>query len=170
MKRGNVKGREEANSWRVIYPLVSVGTKPPLVHIVEEYYFPITKFVPELFLTCHESLATKTPVKSQSPWCRFQLRSFFIKDGVSTSSTQSRQRRSTPCRRVKNLPASHQDSKGPALWDTTCASLKNQYTRQQRLAHSLSLELILALTLSKLMLNLKMWSISSLIGLKNFCG
>jgi hypothetical protein len=34
----------------VIYPVVSVGTKPPLVHVVEaptqEYCFPVTKSLP----------------------------------------------------------------------------------------------------------------------------
>jgi hypothetical protein len=38
---------EETNSWHVIYPMVSVGSKPPLVNVVEaltqEYCFPVTK-------------------------------------------------------------------------------------------------------------------------------
>jgi hypothetical protein len=48
-----------------IYPVVSVGTKPSLVHIVEalEYCIPITKSLPELFLTRHEGLATKALAK-----------------------------------------------------------------------------------------------------------
>jgi hypothetical protein len=68
---------------------------------------------------------------------------------------QIRRHRSTPNRRVNDLPASHQDSKGPAHRDTTCGSLKNNHTRQQHVALSLSLELILALTPSQLVLNLR---------------
>jgi hypothetical protein len=44
------EGWEEANSWYTIYLVVSVGTKPPLVHVVEaliqEYCFPVTKSLP----------------------------------------------------------------------------------------------------------------------------
>ena len=48
--RKRKEGWEEANSWHAIYPVVSVGTKPPLVHVVEaltqEYCFPVTKSLP----------------------------------------------------------------------------------------------------------------------------
>jgi hypothetical protein len=50
-----------------IYPVVSVDTRPPLVHVVEalkEYCFLVTKFFPELFLTCHKGLATEAHTKS----------------------------------------------------------------------------------------------------------
>src|SRR5688572_20835490 len=50
-----------------IYPVVSVGTKPPLVHVVEalaqEYYFPITKSLPGHPLTYHKGSATKVHAK-----------------------------------------------------------------------------------------------------------
>jgi hypothetical protein len=43
--RKRKEGWEEANSWHVIYLVVSVGAKPPLVHVVEaltqEYCFPV---------------------------------------------------------------------------------------------------------------------------------
>jgi hypothetical protein len=29
---------DEANSWHTIYPVVLVGTKPPLIHVVEELH------------------------------------------------------------------------------------------------------------------------------------
>jgi hypothetical protein len=46
----------------VIYLVVSVGTKPPLVHVVEaltqEYCFPITKSLPRAPLDSLQRLAT----------------------------------------------------------------------------------------------------------------
>jgi hypothetical protein len=94
-----------------------------------------------------------------------------MKDRGLHVPAQSCRHHSTPSRRVDDLPASQQDSKGLAYQDTTCGSIKNQYTRQQYLALSLSLELILALkaamscslsleltialTLLKLVLNLR---------------
>jgi hypothetical protein len=59
-----------------------------------------------------------------------------MKEGALHVPAQSHRRRSTASRRVDDLPVSHQDSKGPAHRDTTCGSLKNQHTRQQRLALS----------------------------------
>jgi hypothetical protein len=54
--------QQEANIWHAIYPMVSVGTKPPLVHIVEalprEYYFPATKSLPRAPLVSPQRLAT----------------------------------------------------------------------------------------------------------------
>jgi hypothetical protein len=48
--RKRKEGWEEANSWHTIYLVILVGTKPPLVHVVEvltqEYYFPATKSLP----------------------------------------------------------------------------------------------------------------------------
>jgi hypothetical protein len=56
------KGWEEANSWHTIYPVVSVDTKPLLVHVVEEpiqeYCFPITKPLPRAPLDSPQRLAT----------------------------------------------------------------------------------------------------------------
>jgi hypothetical protein len=56
--RKRKEGWEEANSWHAIYLVVSVGTKPPLVHVVQaltqEYYFPVTKFSQEHHLTWHK--------------------------------------------------------------------------------------------------------------------
>ena len=56
----------------------------------------------------------------------------------SPSPAQSCRRRSTPSRRVVDLPASHQCSKGPAHRDTMVGSLKNRSTRiSTLLIHSL---------------------------------
>jgi hypothetical protein len=55
--RNRKEGWEEANSWHAIYPVVSVGTKPPLVHIVEAHK-SIASQSPSLsqdhYLTCHK--------------------------------------------------------------------------------------------------------------------
>jgi hypothetical protein len=50
------KGDEEANSWHVIYLVVSVGTKPPLVHVeapTQEYCFRSPSLSQEHHLTRH---------------------------------------------------------------------------------------------------------------------
>jgi hypothetical protein len=59
------KGKHDttlANSWHAIYPIVSVGTKPTLVHVVEaltqEYYFPVTKSLSRAPLDSPQRLAT----------------------------------------------------------------------------------------------------------------
>jgi hypothetical protein len=55
-------GWEEANSWHTIYLVVSVGTKPPLVHVVEaltqQYCFPVTKSLLRAPLDSPQRLAT----------------------------------------------------------------------------------------------------------------
>jgi hypothetical protein len=54
------EGWEEVNSWHAICLVVSVGTKSPLVHIVEAltqgYCFPVTKSLQEHHLTRHKCL------------------------------------------------------------------------------------------------------------------
>jgi hypothetical protein len=61
--RKRKEGWEEANSWHAIYPVVSVGTKRPLVHIVEaltqEYCFLVTKSLPRAPLDSPQSLALR---------------------------------------------------------------------------------------------------------------
>jgi hypothetical protein len=56
------EGWEEANSWHAIYPMVSVGTKPPIVNIVEaltqEYLFLVTKSHPRAPLDFPQRLVT----------------------------------------------------------------------------------------------------------------
>jgi hypothetical protein len=60
--RKRKEGWDEANSWQVIYLVVSVGTKPPIVHVAEaltqEYYFPVTKSLPRAPLDSPQRLAT----------------------------------------------------------------------------------------------------------------
>jgi hypothetical protein len=60
--RKREEGWEEANSWHAIYPVVSVDTKPPLVHVVEaltqEYCFPVTKSLPRAPLDMPQRIAT----------------------------------------------------------------------------------------------------------------
>ena len=64
-----------------IYPVISVSTKPSLVHVVEtlnqEYSFSATKSRPWFFLTRHKGYVKS----SRSSWSRFSLRSFSMKDG-----------------------------------------------------------------------------------------
>jgi hypothetical protein len=54
----------------MIYPMVSVGTKPPLVHVIEaltqEDCFPVTKPLPRAPLDLPERLATY--VLAKLPW------------------------------------------------------------------------------------------------------
>jgi hypothetical protein len=62
----------------MIYPVVSVGTKPPLVHVVEaltqEYLFPVTKPLQEHHLTCHKG----------SPWRHLPSSALGHLDAAST--------------------------------------------------------------------------------------
>jgi hypothetical protein len=56
------EGWEEANSWHTIYLVMSVGTKPPLIDVVEtltqEYSFPVTKSLPGAPLDSPQRLTT----------------------------------------------------------------------------------------------------------------
>jgi hypothetical protein len=116
-----LKGRAEGKQTleMKIYHVISIGIKPPLVHIVQaltkEYCFPVTECLLGLFLTRHQGLATKSLAMSLFTSMPYPLRSFSMKEGGLHIPAQSRHRRSTPSRRVDDLPASHQDSKG---WHT----------------------------------------------------
>jgi len=48
-RKGGDEGKKNLDTW--MYPVVSVGTKPPLIHVVEalnqEYCFSATKSLPK---------------------------------------------------------------------------------------------------------------------------
>jgi hypothetical protein len=76
----------------MIHPMVSVGTKPPLVHVVvaltQEYFFQVTKYLPRTPLDSPQRLASTKEhhlVTLMSP----PLRSFSTEEGVSTLKDQS---------------------------------------------------------------------------------
>jgi hypothetical protein len=158
---------EEANSWCVIYPVVSVGTKPSLVRIVEALTKSIAFRSPSLSLDS-PWLATKAHAKSsRSPWCSHHY-------GASTKkgSPHPLHKVILPLhtkpegRRFANKPWRLQ---GASTSRYKLEALKNQYKVTTPYSHTLSRARDnLALHLTKLVLNLKIWSISSLVGLENF--
>jgi hypothetical protein len=151
--------------------VVSVGTKPPLVHVVEALTKSIIFRSPSLFRNS-SWLATKARPLSltpspQSPWCRFHYGASH-EGGVSSSPAQSCRRHSTRNRRVEDLPTSYKDSKEPAHRDTSLRFTQEPtQDHNTLLSYSLS-RASLALHLTKLVINLRIWSMSSLIGLENF--
>jgi hypothetical protein len=73
--------------------MVSVGTKPSLVHVVEaltqEYCFRVTKSLPRAPLDSPQRLATYALAKLPwSPWCRLHYGASPPRKGVSTSPAQ----------------------------------------------------------------------------------
>jgi hypothetical protein len=89
-----------------IYPVVSIGTKPSLVHVVEVLTKSIASRSPNLFRNT-PWLATKaTPLKLtpsfRSPRCRFPLRSFSAEDG---GPAPHQAEESKTCRWVTKTPS-----------------------------------------------------------------
>jgi hypothetical protein len=153
-----------------IYHVVSIGIRLSLIHVVEALSKSIAFQSPSLFWDS-SWFTTKTLAKSP-----------VTSMGISTKELLHEGRGSPHPPHKAVVAAPHQAegsmtcqraTKTPRggiprynLWFT--GSLKNQHTRQQRLALSLSLELILALTLLKLVLNLRMWSMSSWVAWRTF--
>ena len=75
-------------------------------------------------------------------------------EGVSTSLVQGCRCRSTPSRRVDDVPASHQMLQGAGAPKYLLVHSRTSH-KAQHLALTLSKELILALTLTKFVLSLK---------------
>ena len=88
-------------------------------------------------------------------------------EGVSTSPVKGCRHCSTPSRRVDDVPASHQLLQGAGAPKYLLVHSKTSQ-KAQHLALTLSKELILALTLTKFVLSLKIWSICTWVGLKVF--
>jgi hypothetical protein len=130
-----------------------VGIKPSqstLLNHSLKVLLPDHRVFSELFLTFHKNLATKTHAKSPITSMPSPLRSFSVKEGISTSHAQNRRRRSTPSRKVDDLPTSHKDSKTPAHRDTSLSF--TQVTTP--CSHALP-RASLALHLTKSVLNLR---------------
>jgi hypothetical protein len=100
----------------VIYLVVSIGTKPPLIHIVEALHtrvlLPGHRVSPKSIIrlatkACHEGTRQAPLVTLMSP----PLRRFSTKEEGLHVPRIKRPRRSTPSWRVKNLPGNHLDTK-----------------------------------------------------------
>ena len=170
MKCGNVKrGWEEANSR---HEDLSRGS----IHLV------LVRHKATPTPRCWSTLDTRHEVSSgtlldlpqrlakspRSSWSRFPQKSFSMKDGGLH----------VPC--TKPLTPLHTKPEGqrhagepPRLQGGRCTEIQEWFTldpahKAQHLALSLSQELILALTLTKLVLSLRIWSLSTLVGLEVF--
>jgi hypothetical protein len=144
------EGWEEANPWHAIYPVVSVGIKPPLVHIVEaliqQYCFLVTKSLPRAPLDSPQKLATYALAKLP---CHLDAAStkelLHLGRGSprpphkvsSTLHTKSEGRR--------QLPVSHLGPKGSGAPCTTWFTQESPHKVGTTL-HSLSSKLSLALS------------------------
>ena len=149
MKCGNIKEWvREMQTCHVDFSHGIGGLKPPPVHIgAPPMYAPghqissdqkfglATKAQRSRWRPCHKGNAHH--LLHWSSWRRLHYRASH-EEGVSLSSAQSCLHRFTPSRRVDDLPASHQDSKGLALRDYNYGSLKNQPQHSNNLlSHSL---------------------------------
>ena len=127
---------------------------PPLVHIVEalnqEYRFSTTKSLPGTPWHATKAMPPRLAPSSRSPWPRFPRSNFSMKDGVSMSLAQSHLHRSTPSRRVDDLSANHQSSKGREHQGTRLV-----HTRTKAQGSNTHLRTNLVLTLSKGVLRTK---------------
>jgi hypothetical protein len=132
-----------------------------------EYCFPITKSLPGLSLTCHKGSATKAHAKSSS-----HLDAVFTTE-LSTMEGSSR----LPHKAVVTAPHQAGGSKtcqratktprGRHTEVQAWGSLKNHHNITTPCSHTLS-RASLTLNLTKLVLNLRIWSMSSLVVLENF--
>jgi hypothetical protein len=140
MRKLKTTGWEEANSWhKDLFRGIGRHKATPLVHVVEALAKSIASQLPNLFrnsLDSPPSLSHEGSRQVPGHLDPSPLKSFSMKEGDLHIHAQSCRRRSTPSRSVDDLPASHQDSKGPAHRDTSFGSLKNQYTTQLHLAIS----------------------------------
>jgi hypothetical protein len=122
-------GREEANSWPTIYSMVSVGTKQPLVHVVEalhtRIFLPGHQVSPKRTTwlatkarhegTCQALLATLMPPP---------LRSFFTKGrGFPRPPHKVSSPLHTKSEGRRRLPVSHL---GPKAFGAPCTSWSTQ--------------------------------------------
>jgi hypothetical protein len=162
------EGWEEANSWHMIYLVVSVGTKPPLVHVVEaltqEYCFPITKSLP------------RAPLDSPGLPLRHLLSSLGHLDAASTKELLHQGRGSPrPPHKVssplhtkpegrRRLPVSHLSPKAAGTPCTTWFTQESPHKVGTTL-HSLSSKLSLALSTYTKHMQVCGWAIKHLDGL-----
>jgi hypothetical protein len=148
--RKRKEGWEEANSWHMIYLVVSVDTKPPLVHAVEaltqEYCFPVTKSLPRAPLD-----SPQRPPLRHSPSSLGHLDAASTKEllhqgrGVSTPPHKVSSPLHTKSEGRRRLPVSHL---GPKASDAPCTTWFTQESphKVRTTLHSLRSKLILALS------------------------
>jgi len=158
--RAEAKGRDERKHTldARIYPVVRIATAhlhPRCWSTHEEYRFPAIKSLPW--------------TQSRSPWCWFPLREIVHEGGVSVpphnivDAAPHQTGGSLTCRRATNAP------RRPAHWNTSLVHSRTSH-KAQHLALTLSKKLILALSLTKLVLSLRIWSICTWVGLEMFLG
>jgi hypothetical protein len=154
-----------------IYPVVSVGTRPPLVHVVEALTKSIASWSPNFFRNS-SWLATKAWPLRLTPNLSVIL--------MLPSLWSFPRRKGSPHTPHKAfIAAPHQAGGSITCWRATktpkdrhteiqaWGSLKNHHKVTPPCSHTLS-RASLALHLTKLVLNLRIWSMNSLIGSKNF--
>ena len=135
-----------------MYPVVSVGTKPPLVHFVEalnqEYCCSITKFLPETPWFATKARPPRLTSSSWILWSRFPLRSFSMKDGglhVPWTRSSMPLHTKSEGRRLVGVSKTPRDRHTEIqAWFT-----RGPAHKAQRLALSLSHALSLSLSLSR---------------------
>jgi hypothetical protein len=155
----------------MIYPVVSVGTKPSLVHGVEALTNNIASWSPSLFWDSAWLATEARPLKLTPSPCHL--------DAAFTTELPTKEGSPRPLHKVI-VAAPHQAggsktcwwaTKTPKGWHTevqTWGSLKNQYKITTPCSHTLPRASIALHLLIKLVLNLRIWSMSSLVGLENF--
>jgi hypothetical protein len=150
--------------------MILIGIKVPLVHAAEALTKSIAFRSPSL---SQDSLwlATKAqPLRLMPSLLVILMRPSlwsFPEGGVSSSPAQSHHRHFTPGRRIEDLLASQKTPRGRHTEVQAWGSLKNQQKVTAPYSHTLS-RARLALHLTKLVLNLRIWSMNSLVGLENF--
>jgi hypothetical protein len=140
----------EAKYWHTIYLVVSVSTKPPLVHVVEAHHTRV--FLPGHQVSPKRTtwLATKarhegTCQASLVPLMSHPLRSFFTKEGVSTSLTQSVLVAPHQVRGLNMIASEPLRTQG--FWRTLYSLIHSRITYQSgHTLHSLSSKISLALS------------------------
>jgi hypothetical protein len=102
----------------------------------------------------------------RSPWCRIHYGASH-EGGISSSPAQSHRRCSTPSQRSKTCRRATKTLMDRHIEVQAWGSLKNHHRITTPSSHTL-FRASLALHLTKLVLNLRIWSMSSLVGLENF--
>jgi len=138
----------------MIYPVVSVGTKLPLIHVVEaltqEYCFPITKSLPRCPLTCHKVSTTKAHAK------------FLVHLDVISTKELLQEGRGSPRpphkvidvapHQARGSKTCRQATKAPRRRHTSCTTVVHYETLSQgrHTLHSLSRPILTLITLLSL--------------------
>ena len=133
MKCGSLKSRDERKQTldTRIYPVVRIATKAPPTSTLLKHSRRVS--LPGNQVSSVNTITvTLIPIFTKGDCPR--------RRGYP-SPAQSCRRRSTPSRRVVDVPASHQCSKGPAHRDTSVWFTQEPVHKDLNLAHTLSQEL-----------------------------